>query len=718
MIVDDRHIPYLHCILDDPRHRSPDHSRLIRLDDAPVILGRRTRSGKEFKDPPPPPPSRRKSVVEKPIEEQPPRKERPRPKPTRKAKKPEAPTGEKSKQQSAWQEAQRRAANGGGTDGASTSTPVVEPDAGTPTKQEVAEEKAVEQELSAEKSVEVQPSVEDTDGELSIAAIFARVGQSLPNEEPSPPTSSPTPIPPLVQVAEKSVPRKSSKPESKSPAPSAPVVSFTSPAPSVAVLKLTRSDTVITATAGRPDDPSGKDLAHRKSVAGPKPGASKPSTSATNERGRDSHPATARASKPSSAALKEPAATEDSTQVPTPKSAVPMSKSVPAISKNSTTVANKSPANETSAREEVSVSLPKASSIAKDKATSLKGALKPTLTKSPSIGQTEKSTPSSQSNLRKDAFASWLPKAKRPQPKPAPSGTNGTGETSTASSSKPDDVIRKSAVIAGMSGNRAILGKGAVPMMKRKDPPEQLSGADMKKRKLVRRVPSSSDESSELLALSSESRGFTVNPFDRRAKKMELTRKGVEGESLRIEMKKWVESKRKEWKQKEKEKSSGEGEKSGSDAKSAGARTIVDALKSSKGDESAPGAIDHTSSKSAKGGKEPWYSSHNGSKAKDSSSAIRDPPKPPKDPSQSDNPGSSPKAHSTSQLVWNRDLGMDVAKVSVTGPGEAKPKLKKKLLDRREGDSTERRTSTNGSSVVLGSSAFFASRKPKPRVAP
>lgn len=512
-------------------------------------------------------------------------------------------------------------------------------------------------------------------------------------------------------MAKKSVPRKSSKPESKSPAPSALVVSSTPPAPPVTVLKLTRSDTVITATVGRPDDPSGKDLAHRKSVAAPRPGASKLSASATNERDRDPHPATTRTPKPSPSALKKPASTEDSAQVPTPKSSILMSRSAPTFSKNSTTVANKSPANEAPVREEGSIGLPKASVTAKDKAMSLKGALKPTLTKSPSTGQTEKSTSSLQSNLRKDAFTSWLSKMKKPQPRPAHSGTNATGETSAASSSKADEVTRKPAVIAGMLGNKAILGRGAFPMAKRKEPPEQLSGADVKKRKLVRRTPSSSDESSE-------PRGFTVNPFDRRAKRMELTRKGVKGESLEIEMKKWVDSQRKEWRRKEKGKSSGEGEKSGSDARSAGARTIMDAFKSSKEGESAPGAVDHAAPKSAKGSKEPWNSSHNGSKAKESSSATRDPPKATKDSYQSDKPGSSPKAHPTSsQLVWNRDLGMDVAKVSVTGPGEAKPKLKKRLFDRREGESTERRASTNGSNTV---SAFFASRppKPKPRVGP
>lgn len=605
---------------------SPDHSRLIRLDDAPVILGRRTRSGKEFKDPPPPPPSRRKSIVEKPKQEQLPRKERPRPKPTRKAKKPEVPTGEKSKHQSAWQEAQRRAANGGGTDRASTPTAVPEPDAETPTKEEADEEKAVEQELSAEKSLEGQAGVEDTD-----------------------------------------------------------------------------------ATTGRPDDPSGKDLAHRKSMTTPKSGASKSSTGTTNERNRDSHSTAPRASKSSPSALKEPTGTEDSTQIPTPKSAVAMSKS--AVSKNSTIVANKSLATETPVREEGSVGLPRASVTTKDKATSLKGGLKPTLTKSPSTGQIEKSTSSLQSNPRRDTFASWLPK-KKPQPRPVQSGTNGTGETSAASSSKPYDGNRKLAGIAGLSGNKAILGKGAFPMSKRKEPPESLSGADTKKRKLVRETPSSSGESPE-------PRGFTVHPFDIRAKRAELSRNGVMGESLKNEMKKWVGSQRKEWKQKEKEKSSGEGEKSGSDARSAGARTIVSAFKSSKGDDSAPGATDHATSKSVKGSKGPWNSFQIGSKAKESSSAIRDPQKTIKDSSQSDNPGSSPKAQTApSQRVWNSDLGMEVAKVSVTGPGDAKPKPKK-LFDRREGDSTQRRLTINGSSTTLGSSSFFSrGPKPKPRVAP
>ncbi|KAF8602782.1 hypothetical protein BDV93DRAFT_523879 [Ceratobasidium sp. AG-I] len=623
---------------------SPDHSRLIRLDDAPVILGRRTRSGREFKDPPPLPPSRRKSIGEKPKQDLPQRQERPRPKPTRKAKKPEAPTGEKSKQQSAWQEAQRRAANGGG-DGASTSTAFAEPSVEAPMQDETAEEKAVEQELAAEKSIERQPSVEDTD--------------------------------------------------------------------------------VITATAGRPEDPSGRELAHRKATATPKPGGSKPSAVTTNERDRDSHSTTAQRCKPSPSASREPAGTDDSTQVPTPKSAVAAPKSGLIVSKNSSVIIHRSAANEPPSSGERAGVLSKAPAAIKDRMVSLKAARKSGLIIS---SRSEKDTPSSQSTVRKfDALSGLrIAQVKKPQPRPTPSGAEPSAETTAASSSKSDEAAtthRKPALAAGMSGSKTILSRPAFPMAKRKDPPEQLPGVDAKKRKLVRKlITSSSDESSEPRSRE----GFSVNPFDRRAKRMELTRKGVKGDAFDIEMKKWYDSKRNEWRQKEKEKSSGEGEKSGSDARSGGARTVGDMSRSSKAGESGPGAADHSASKSTKGSKDSFSFSHNGSKSKDSSNFPRDPSKPSKDSYQSDNPATSPKIRpASSQLVWNGDWGMDVAKVSVSGLGDNKSKFGKKLFGRRESDvrreaeSGERKlkehTSANVSTGALGSNASLAARAPKPK---
>ena len=633
-----------------------------------------------------------------------------RPKPTRKAKKPEAPTGEKSKHQSAWQEAQRRAANGG-AEGPSTSSAFAEE---TPTQDETAEEKAVEQELAAEKSIEGQPSVEDMDGELSVAAIFARVGQSLPNEEPSQPASFPLPLSPPAKVAQKSVPRKSSKPKSASPAPSAPAVSSTSPVPSVAVLKLTRSDTVITATAGRPDDPNGKDLAHRKALTTPKPGGSKPLAAATNERDHDSPATTTRTSKSSPSVSKEPTITEDSTQIPTPKSAV-HPKSGPAVSKHSSAIVHKSTTNEITSSGERTDVLAKVPVAIKDRTASLKAARKSGLLIS---SRGEKDTPPSQSTIRKFDVLSGLriSQMKKPQPRTTPSGAEPSGETAAASSSKP-------AVATGLSGNKPIHTRPSYPMAKRKEPPEHLSGVDTKKRKLVRKTTtSSSDESSEPRSRE----GFSVHPFDRRAKRMELTRKGVKGDAFDIEMKKWYDSKRNEGRRKEKEKSSGEGEKSGSDARSGGARTVGDTSRSSKSGESGPGAADQSASKGTKGGKDSFSFSHNGSKAKEPSNAPRDVSKPVKDSTQLDNPATSPKVRpASSQLVWNGDWGMDVAKVSVSGLGDKQSKFGKKLFGRREsdarreGESGERKlkdhASINSSSGALGSSTSLANRAPKPK---
>ncbi|KAG8685705.1 hypothetical protein FRC09_014574, partial [Ceratobasidium sp. 395] len=189
---------------------SPDHSRLIRLDDAPVILGRRTRSGKEFQDPPPPPPSRRRPAnAGQPKPAQP---ARPRPKPTRKGKKSEAPTGEKSKQQTAWQEAQKRAADGVADEVQGDATFVVGED-------------EVEGDI---------PNEGVTEGIANGEGVFARTDDA---------NASPLP--------------KDIQPDSS---PSIPLASkIPPPALSAPVLKLTHSDAVIVPTAGRPDGTSEKE---------------------------------------------------------------------------------------------------------------------------------------------------------------------------------------------------------------------------------------------------------------------------------------------------------------------------------------------------------------------------------------------------------------------------------------------------------------------------
>ncbi|KAG8738917.1 hypothetical protein FRC10_006386 [Ceratobasidium sp. 414] len=656
---------------------SPDHSRLIRLDDAPVILGRRTRSGREFHDPPPPPPSRRKSTIGvQPKPDQPPR---PRPKPTRRSRKSEAPTGEKSKQQSAWQEAQR-VANGESEEVGGAAPWAQEGDGeGDEVEERVRENLANEERAS-----------EHTDGELPVVS---------PSEYPSRPASMPVPIP-SASVPISSQEANTSSPQKKthiSSASSVPPTSGTSPtAPLASVLKLTRSDAVITPTVGRPDDPNEKEhnkkdtpTNQKKSGAPMKTVSTKSLANATAGRESPSRtsPTVSKVISDASAPSKKPLATTKNEQ---PRNMyIALKKSRP-----STNGSTSKP--------------PVAPKIGSTQRRSGWGS-------ETSVGET-----SAVVNIPRIASPSPPEKAKRPVPITSATGSSMQGVPSgpralTTTNTKPGDAptpappAKPSATTTDRQlyiskfGKSIHVGNGTSvsALGKRKEPVAQASSAHFKKRKLSRKlVVSSSDESDSAPT-------FVPNPFERRAKQMELTRKGVSGDAFRHEMDKWLEMKRAEWRSREKPKANGrDSEKSGSDGKA-----TANVHRPSKPVELGSGAV--TDNPTSKSSKDTYKSS------KETIAAPRDPLRitsdlpriPKKGSSQSDHAGNSPGVQkASSRRVWNGDWGMDVHQVSVTVSGDAKNKFKKfpyrresdgAATDRRDGDQGERRIkdhpSTQGS---------------------
>ncbi|KAG9089681.1 hypothetical protein FRC06_001427, partial [Ceratobasidium sp. 370] len=617
---------------------SPDHSRLIRLDDAPVILGRRTRSGREFHDPPPPPPSRRRSTNGgQPKPDEPPRM---RLKPTRRGRKSEAPTGEKSKQQSAWQEAQKRVASGESGD--------------APRAQEgdVGDDEPKEQ--ATENFAKGESAPEHADGEPPVVS---------PSEHPSRPVSTSVPVPPVPisassQEVNTSSPRKKSQISSAS---SVPPASGTSPVvPLTPVLKLTRSDAVITPTAGRQDDLDEKEhnkkdtpTNQKKSGASMKTVSTKSLANAADERDSPSQasPSCSKVTADVSAPSKKPLAT---TRNDHPKNMyIALKKSRPNTSGSTSRP-------------------PVTSKVGSSQRRSGWGS-----------DTSAEETSSAAVTVPRIASPSPPEKARRPAPiNPTPNTSSGSSALAAAStkpgdapmpapSTKPSASSTDRQLYFSRYGKSIHVGNGASvsALGKRKEPVAQASSAHFKKRKLSRKlVLSSSDESD---GARPPPQIFVPHPFERRAKQMELTRKGVSGDAFRHEMEKWLEMKRAEWKSKEKAKGR-DSEKSGSDGKATG-----NAHRPSKPVELGSGAaIDNTTSKSSK-------ETHKGSKETITVSRginiVGDLPRiPRKDSSQSDHAGNSPKIQkASSKRVWNGDWGMDVHQVSVTVSGDAKNKFKK-----------------------------------------
>ncbi|KAG9096744.1 hypothetical protein FS749_007830 [Ceratobasidium sp. UAMH 11750] len=657
---------------------SPDHSRLIRLDDAPVILGRRTRSGREFHDPPPPPPSRRKPANGgQPKPDQTPR---PRPKPTRRGKKSEAPTGEKSQQQNALQEARKLVASGESEEvgGAAPETQEGEAGGDEPKKQ------------ATENLANGKRASEPADGEPPVVS---------PSERPSGPASTSVPVPP-ASVLEPSQEANTSSPQKRSQIGSTsftPPTSDTSPvAPFAPVLKLTRSDAVITPTAGRPDDPSEKEhnkkdtpTNQKKSGAPIKAVSTKSLANATDDREPPSQasPSLAKATSDVSAPSKKTLAAAKNDQPKNMYIALKKSRSSTSASTSKPLVISKVGSSQ------------RRSGWGSDTSA---GETSPVVLHVPRI-----------------ASPSPPEKAKRPAPvastgNPAQSTSSSTrvptvtstksGDTpASASSVKPTVATTDRQLYFSKFGKSIHVGNGASTLGKRKEPVAQASSAHFKKRKLSRKlVVSSSDESDGARPTPPT---FFPNPFERRAKQMELTRKGVSGDAFRHEMDKWMDMKRAEWKAREKPKANGrDSEKSGSDGKATG-----NAPRPSKTAELGSGAVtDNAASKfpkdTQKGPKEPIPITRDLPRIH----MVNDLPRiPRKNSTHSDHAGNSPKIQkASSKRVWNGDWGMDVHQVSVTVSGDVKNKFKKfqyrresdgATTDRRDGDQGERRVKDHSS---------------------
>ncbi|KAG9123648.1 hypothetical protein FRC07_014394 [Ceratobasidium sp. 392] len=685
---------------------SPDHSRLIRLDDAPVILGRRTRSGKEFHDPPPLPPSRRKSIAAaQPKIDQPPR---PRPKPTRKGKKSEAPTGEKSKQQTAWQEAQKRAANGMPDDVEGTDALKVEEDKleGDELEQEYIQETMNGDRLS-----------ERTDGEL----LVVPPSEQLPSPAPAlASVSSSASVLAPSQEANKSSPRNNTRSGSASSVPLALGISPT--APSAPVLKLTRSDAVIAPTAGRPDDPSEKENNKKDTTE-----SNNKNTSENNNKGTPATQKGEMSAKSVSGKSRANATDQRETSRTSPL------KHTSAISKGFVKdVMGSSKANDVSAHSKKSLTATKSDQsrgvyiALKKPRPSMNGSTKPSV--SSRTGPTHRRSgwgsdtsageaSSTAVNLPRTGSPSPPEKVKRPAPAtsisshptpsssgtrpPAAMSTKSGGTQTTTSSSKPTGLSAERQLLVARFG-KSIQIANASALGKRKEPVAQASSAHFKKRKLSRKlVASSSDESD------APRTPFAVNPFERRAKQMELTRKGVSGDAFRHEMEKWTEMKRAEWKAKAKG-NARDSEKSGSDGKATGSVT-----KPPRPVESGSEAV--TNNSTSKSSKDVFKASEKVTAVSRDALKINDLPRIPKnkDSAQSDHAGTSPKIQKMSKLVWNGDWGMDVHQVSISSGGDAKNKFKKVLnrrepdntpADRRDGDSGERRMNpfSNQNSRISG----------------
>ncbi|KAG8695220.1 hypothetical protein FRC08_007959 [Ceratobasidium sp. 394] len=585
---------------------SPDHSRLIRLDDAPVILGRRTRSGREFHDPPPPPPSRRKPANGgQPKPDQTPR---PRPKPTRRGKKSEAPTDEKSQQQNALQEARKLVASG--------------------------------------ESEEVGGAAPETqEGEAGGDEPKKQATENLANG------------------------KRASEPA---------------------------DDAVITPTAGRPDDPNEKEhnkkdtpTNQKKSGAPIKAVSTKSLANATDDRETPSQasPSVAKATSDVSAPSKKTLAAAKNDQPKNMYIALKKSRSSTSASTSKPLVISKVGSSQ------------RRSGWGSDTSA---GETSPVVLHVPRI-----------------ASPSPPEKAKRPAPvastgNPAQSTSSSTrvptvtstksGDTpASASSVKPTVATTDRQLYFSKFGKSIHVGNGASTLGKRKEPVAQASSAHFKKRKLSRKlVVSSSDESDGARPTPPT---FFPNPFERRAKQMELTRKGVSGDAFRHEMDKWMDMKRAEWKAREKPKANGrDSEKSGSDGKATG-----NAPRPSKTAELGSGAVtDNAASKfpkdTQKGPKEPIPITRDLPRIH----MVNDLPRiPRKNSTHSDHAGNSPKIQkASSKRVWNGDWGMDVHQVSVTVSGDVKNKFKKfqyrresdgATTDRRDGDQGERRVKDHSS---------------------
>ncbi|GAB1517041.1 hypothetical protein RhiTH_000084 [Rhizoctonia solani] len=488
---------------------SPDHSRLIRLDDVPVILGRRTRSGKEFADPPP---LRRRSAA--PID--PKRHTRPSVSSVR--------TGQKSKQQSAWQETQKYGAVEASVDGKG----------GEEHLRETTEPGQDDSQLKGSKSQ--KPHTPSAKPNENMAATFTNSVDMI--STPKLEQTSPGDLSRVSQSA-----RGDLSPDTKSIK-----VLATSQSNSISnpgVLKLTRSDTVITPTGARANAPVHKDAnSTRESpnkVFGPEksqtladlpvrelPGSSTGKDTVQGNPGRTVRSGvkgTAQSHSKDIASLVSRSALGSSNSSALINSTKLPSTNLPADSSSKrspiSVIASSSRNISISSVIEKALTAPR-NPVDKPKMSKVGGMWSNAVKSSPNSGGVNDTVSNANSSTTLKSLSSA---SKTTKPFPVPSRME-----------RNDPESKHSPL--------TLLGK-------RKDSSSPLpsgqssssSQSRIKKRKLLL---SSSDES--------EGPRFTVNPFDRRAKQMELTRKGVSGEAFQSEMKRWIHEKKSEWKEKERQK--------------------------------------------------------------------------------------------------------------------------------------------------------------------
>ncbi|CAE7136080.1 unnamed protein product [Rhizoctonia solani] len=483
---------------------SPDHSRLIRLDDVPVILGRRTRSGKEFAEPPP---LRRKSIPAS------------APKETRPTK--AVSSSSRAGQKSIRQSPQKRGAT-----------------------EESAESK-VDEELgptTAEpsRSQGISNSVREPPAPANSVSGKAAATSAASGGATSAPKRNRTSLGQTIHA-------QPARGTLSSVANSANVSPIPKPSSAtVPVLKLTRSDAIITPTGARSKEPERKEAAQVKDSPSKTAGSDKvkklgelpmrplPTSDSTR---KETIPAnTEKTSRPGLKGTAQ-SISKDTTAGTAARPALGTSNSSTLINgaKSAPIRSNPSP-DPTTKRTTVSAT----GSSSRRALVGLADLIHPP-TIEPTRNNTIQPTPNS-SNLNRTApnanpnsslkAGSSASKTTKPFPMALPSYPD---------KSEPEPKVEpKASPLLKLSA----LGK-------RKDSSSPLpsgqssssSQSRVKKRKLAL---SSSDES--------EGPRFIVNPFDRRAKKLELTRKGVSGEAFQAEMKKWMHAKKAEWKERERQK--------------------------------------------------------------------------------------------------------------------------------------------------------------------
>ncbi|KAH7318813.1 hypothetical protein B0J17DRAFT_302687 [Rhizoctonia solani] len=576
--------------------RSPDHSRLIRLDDVPVILGRRTRSGKEFADPPP---LRRRSIAQSGVVEN--QQSNPAVNSDR--------TDHKSSRRALQQEAQRHGA-----------TESFESKGDVEDRSEYAEpghNDAVPHTGAREPRTTARTN--PVAGKL-VAALSSNSRSSKRNRRFSGGlTNASQPVRGTLSTATNS----------------AKVSSASQPSPSntPTVLKLTRSDAIITPTGARSNESERKGSSPVKDSPSKTPGSDKLKTlgelpmrplPVLNSLRKDVNQANSE--KPLRSAVKVAVQSQSKDIIATlvSRTALGTSNSSTLINGAKSALAGSNPSPDSTVKR--STLLMSGSNSKNASTPGLTDKARVALGNSAEKVQPTKSDVSRSNAVQPTPNSSSLNKM---APSSSPNASLKVG-SSGQKTTRPFPMTMSSRLEKSEADSKPL---PVIKLGKRKDsaepiPSGQSSSSSQPRPKKRKLQMSSSDES--------EGPKFIVNPFDRRAKKLELTRKGVSGEAFQAEMKKWMHAKKVEWKEKERQKEKQNDRPSGNEVRTA----IAEGKPVSE-------LVRHRLA----GG------------------------------STSSRVGEVKLAR---KKVYNRDWGMDVAKVSVAGSGE------KRTLSRPEGETEKR----------------------------